>query len=310
MTDHFDKRANQPKLPEGCKVSPEELNAMTPVELAEGMERVLDAMTEETYDPALIDAYLDALDCKTPVPAAPDAQRAFAGFQRRIHSGFPERRTSTQKFLRPRRLRRTLLVAAALALFILGSMIAGQAAGKDVFGPMARWTEEEFSFGTFWSLAPQDPNLTRREPKQPLNEKPHAAEGEQSYSSLQEVLDAYHITEVAAPAWIPEGYALEQISVTDVDDPEILAIFADYRSPDQSSSIGIQIMWYEEEPLTSVEKVNKPPELFEVNGQTFYLIENEASYTAAWVTERFECYLSGTLEQKDVLRKMVESMFE
>ena len=59
--------------PDCLDVSPERLNAMTAAQLERELEAALEAMTEEEYDPAVIDAYLDALDQKAPIPDHPDA---------------------------------------------------------------------------------------------------------------------------------------------------------------------------------------------------------------------------------------------
>ena len=48
------------------------------------LEAALEAMTEAEYDPAVIDAYLDALDRKAPMPDHTDAGTAYAGFQARV----------------------------------------------------------------------------------------------------------------------------------------------------------------------------------------------------------------------------------
>ena len=48
------------------------------------LEAALEAMTEEEYAPAVIDAYLDALDRKAPTPDHPDAGTAYTWFQARV----------------------------------------------------------------------------------------------------------------------------------------------------------------------------------------------------------------------------------
>ena len=49
--------------------------AMTEEELTDGLNEALESMTEENYDPALIDAYLAALDRKAPMPEVPDTAK-------------------------------------------------------------------------------------------------------------------------------------------------------------------------------------------------------------------------------------------
>ena len=60
MEGNTERRANQPKLPNGSLDFSEELDSMSASQLAQAMEDALEDMTEETYDEALISAYLDA----------------------------------------------------------------------------------------------------------------------------------------------------------------------------------------------------------------------------------------------------------
>lgn len=80
LKHHFESA----ERPDCLDVSPERLNPMTAAQLERELEAALEAMTEEEYDPAVIDAYLDALDRKAPTPDHPDAGTAYAGFQARV----------------------------------------------------------------------------------------------------------------------------------------------------------------------------------------------------------------------------------
>lgn len=55
--------------------------AMSASEIAQELEQILSAMTEETYDAAIIDAYLDELDCRAPSPELPSESDAWNSFQ-------------------------------------------------------------------------------------------------------------------------------------------------------------------------------------------------------------------------------------
>ena len=59
--------------PSFLDVTPERLSKLTASQLADDMERALDFMSDETYDDAVIDAYLEALDRVAPMPEYPDA---------------------------------------------------------------------------------------------------------------------------------------------------------------------------------------------------------------------------------------------
>lgn len=80
LKHHFESA----ERPDCLDVSPERLNPMTAAQLERELEAALEAMTEAEYDPAVIDAYLDALDRKAPMPDHTDARTAYAGFQARV----------------------------------------------------------------------------------------------------------------------------------------------------------------------------------------------------------------------------------
>ena len=93
------------------------------------------------------------------------------------------------------------------------------------------------------------------------------------------------------------------------DDPEQLSIGAEYIM-NEKSLLHIDIFSYIDEPSTQVEKTEIRPETFEMGGLTFYMIENTRSYTVAWLTENFECYIGGAKDMEpEILKEIVCSMF-
>lgn len=193
-----------------------------------------------------------------------------------------------------RRVWRTALVAAAAIVCMFAVMVTAQAAGVDVFGAMARWTEDVFSFGQI----PPDSMVSDN-----LNGEAAGPE----FSCLQAAFDAYGMTEVHEPTWLPDGYILEELDVSYLDDPYIETYYAAY--VEGENYIHLDIMRYEGEPAAQVEKTDMPVEAIEKHGITFYLIENMKSHTIAWCTKEYEYYISGKVS-KDILWTMVDSMFE
>lgn len=181
---------------EHWNISREQLDRMSPSELAEAMEQALDDMTEETYDPEVIQAYLDALERKTPVPPHPGAEESYHALKKKIKSfnedPFAEQQARKKRTVRLRSMLRVGLVAALLTACLFGAMVAAQAAGVDVFGAVARWTEEVFSFGnipaqsgpstTTTTLSSEQPDL-----QEPLSEK--AAEIPEEAEEMQAILE-------------------------------------------------------------------------------------------------------------------------
>lgn len=306
MATNLTHRADRPNLPNGRVDPPGDLDAMSAVELAEALECALDAMTEEDYDEAVIDAYLDALDRKAPMPEIPDTAAAYAGFQQRLRDLQPNgapltARASAKPSGRFRHILRAGLIAAAAILLMLGGMITAQAAGIDVFGAFARWTENVFSFGSVRGNGIGD---TANEPSQ----APIFEQGLE-YSSLQEALDDYGITEITAPTWFPQGYTLNELLVTSFEGIDRFTLSANYKNDERLLSI--EIMRYTDEPIQQVEKTDTIVESIEINGITFHFIENTDNYTVAWATEHYECHIVGAHNMSiDILREMVGSMFD
>ena len=198
MNDPMDKHPEKMKSQMFLDVSPEKLEAMSSSELSEAMEAALDAMTEETYDPAVIDAYLDALDRKAPMPTHPNAESSYQDFQDKLQEyveGASKPAKQTRKF---RRIARTGIVAVLLAVLLAS---AAQAAGIDVVGTIARWTESVFSFGTV-----QSGNDSSHYPSK-SDQVP--ADVPEEYQELVTELQKLGIEEYTIPTYIPDGFQVD-----------------------------------------------------------------------------------------------------
>ena len=301
MDTHSDHLTDRPNLPDGCVDLPQDLDAVSAVELAEALEYNLAFMAEEDFNEELIDAYLDALDRKAPMPEMPDAAAAYADFQKRLQTlpGKAEP-TPAKRPAGSRRARKAGLVAAAVLVCILGGLLTAQAAGFDVIGTFARWTESVFSFGTVRTGGAED--MTEEPSKEVVFKKGLA------YASLQEALDANGVTEVTEPRWFPEGYALTELFVTDDPETDYFTLRAGYVY--DGNAFSITMMRYAGGPAMQAENAKTAVESREIGGITFYLVENSDSYTIAWATEHYECYVFGAYDMGlDVLWRMVESMF-
>ena len=210
----------------------------------------------------------------------------------------PSTNSPSKRVIRFKQVRRTVLVAAAAIICMFAIMVTAQAAGVDVFGAMARWTQDVFSFG---QIVPD--SQVSDDPAQET--KGQETEALAEFSSLQAAFDAYGMTEVHEPTWLPEGYALSRIDVVAVDDPFLRSFSASYT--DGEGIVAIGIMSYEGEPATQVQKIDGPVESVEENGIMFYHIENSTDRTIAWYSDQYEYYVSGDLGD-DILWKVVESM--
>lgn len=300
MKDIANKQHGSPSnRPAGGDVFAKMLEAMTEEELTDGLNEALESMTEETYDPALIDAYLAALDRKAPMPEVPDTEAAFANFKTKLLQTFPTEDKADSPSRKTNSVWRIGLIAVLTAICLMGGMVAAQASGVDVFGAIARWTDDIFSLGTIISEGTGDKSGDSR-----LGNR---VDDTERYESLQDALDAYGIIEFREPTWIPEGYEFESVSVKSwPNNGSFIGIQAEYF--DGSNFLQIQLECYEGSANIQVEKTNTSLEAFLVDGLTVYLLENVNSNSAAWATEHYECYISGAVE-KQVLKQIVLSAY-
>ena len=217
----------------------------------------------------------------------------------------PSTGTPSKRVIRSKQMRRIVIAAAVAIACMFGAMVTAQAAGVDVFGAMARWTQDVFSFGPIApdSQVSDDPGQETKgqETKGPAAELPNT-----EFASLQEAFDAYGMTEVHEPAWLPEGYALDNLDVLALDDPFLRSFSASYTNGE--GRVSIYIKSYEGEPDTQVQKIGGPVESAVKDGITFYLVQNTKNWTIAWCTDQYEYYI-GSKEGKDTLWEVVESMF-
>ena len=214
------------------------------------------------------------------------------------HSGQPYPEVPPKRACRFSRAWRTLLVAAVAVGCMFAIMVTAQATGFDVFGAMARWTEDVFSF----KQASPNTGVTDTQ-----NEGNPATGAKQSFTSLQEVLDTYEITQVHEPTKLPDGFVMDRCVVERFDDSHCVVIYGDYVN--NHDCITVNIMSYEGEPAILAQKRNEQPETIEFDGITFFLLENDSSSIVAWYDDAYEYYVSGKLNRENLWETAI-SMIE
>lgn len=216
----------------------------------------------------------------------------------------PERPDRSSPEVPPKRTRRfsqlwrTLLIAAAAVGCMFAAMVTVQAAGFDVFGAMAQWTQDMFSFKQV---------LPNTGVTDALNEENHAGREAQSFASLQEALDSYGITQVHEPSQMPDGFVMNECGVEHSIALNRTAFYADYVN--NRDRIAVNIMSYEGKPILLAQKTDERPELKEWNGTIFYVIENSSNAMVAWYDDAYEYYVSGKLD-REILWGIAVSMYE
>lgn len=185
-----------------------------------------------------------------------------------------------------KRLKRRL-TAVAVAVTI-SCMITVQALGFDVFGSLARWTEETFHFAA-------GPDSVR-------------PEAEALRQAIQGAFDRCGI-EVPAPAWYPEGTVLEgDIQVT--EGPENTGVACGFTYEEKSFSIVAQRYCSKECVSEYVfEKDATEAEEYASNGRLFYIMSNFSKSRAVYSDRQTVITINGELSLGN-LKQMIDSIGE
>lgn len=284
MKDFNEKKFPQNR-PDGGEISTESFASLSPEELASAMERMLDDMTEEDYDPELLNAYLDALDEKAPMPEVPDAEASFARFRKKLLSIVPEQQnTAPAHRVRGRSLRRVVVTVAATVALLFALMVGAQAAGLDVFGNLAKWTDD-----LFWFL-------------------PSPGQGETSeyYSLFQEALENQSLPKELAPTWYPEGFTAGEPEVW--DDETGLAVQLAFNNAEDGRSFAISVDRLDISPSADFfEKDTSPVEIYTSLDKTFYIFSNVNATIAVWGNGDISFSIIGNLSVEEI-KGIINSM--
>ena len=287
-------------------VSPERLNRMSPSALAEEMERALDAMTEETYDPVVINAYLEAMDRKAPMPTPPDPEAAYEALREKLRQEFKGQEQapiSKPPSGRRRSVPRMGLVAAAAAVCLLGLMVIAQAAGADVFGGLARWTLDTFSFG---DVSSEEPEETADSEAQPEERAEFTANLPSEYQELWTELEARGVDSFLFPTYLPDGFQFDDSSLGIIPEFNIIDFTVWYMNRNDEIAFGVLLS---DNTNSTFEKDNGDVEIFEIDGFDHYIFTNNGKNVAVWHSDNLEYSLSTTLSISE-LKIILESMYQ
>lgn len=182
--------------------------------------------------------------------------------------------------------RRIAAIAASLVLVFSLSITANAFSFRDVWDAVVTWAQETFSFSQLMD--------SEREPN---------PSSTVLYESLQDVLVKQGHSPEIAPTWIPTGFVLTDVSVSDNPMQDIYIAY--YNNGDKSLKISIK-SYLQEEP-EHIEVSGELLELYEFAGIDFYIQSNNQHLRAAWITNSYECYIVGNLTIEE-LRLMIESI--
>ncbi len=270
-------------------------------EILEELDARMEEMTDQSCDPELIRLYLDVLEEKEPLGLELDPEASLQRFleERAGEESTPPEEPAAQAAVsRPAGLRRfrhfprTLIAAAVVAvLFGLGSMAGSSRLWESVV---------HLTQGTLQIVPPGASQSGQTSAQPPLEEL--------EFTSLQEALDAYGITEPLAPKWLPEGFESRDVIIS--VDPDFIRIATRYTGDEKEIKIVVR-RYNSEEALdrVSVEKENGQQDVKYIRGGVEHSIaQNRGFYTASWTNGLNIVSIVGSVTEEE-LEQMIDSIY-
>lgn len=176
------------------------------------------------------------------------------------------------------------MAAAAAALVIVFGSMTVNAMGFNIWETVVTWAQETFCFGDG-------------------NQSTANSDSEMPYDSLQEALLATNRDPTVIPTWLPDGYELSRIAIT--EDPMRKKYVAIYKNGERHLKIVVQS--YLDNDPEQIEQSDGFLEKYEVSGIAYYIFSDISQMRAAWINGSYECYVSGELTINQI-KCMIDSI--
>lgn len=248
------------------------------------VDRLVDCLYSFEGEPNIdaLDRCLEELDGAGADGAAFDVEQGLQAFHERFDAAFEG---SVKEVKKPPRYRRSLARIAIIAAVLCAFMFTAQASGLDIFGAIARWTSEQFSFV-----------------KAGEEKFPHQSD---VTTSLLGTLVDLGITDTLAPTKFPEGAELSDIRVRAEEKGTLISAVYAYGSENFFIAIGEAI----DAPYGNIE-INDPDiEIYSSGGIEHHLMADVMQRKATWHNNGWECYIAGDLTREDLVL-MIDSIYE
>lgn len=242
-----------------------------------------DAESEENEDTDFIYAVLEVIDEKErelPGYQPVDVDKSWEEFQRYCEAR--EKGGTVQPHAPVRIVRKRLVAVAAAVAAAIALMLTVQAAGVDVFGAVAHWTDDVFSFAWVGRGTP---------------ERPEWAE-----ALIEQGVDANLI-----PTEIPDGYVAGELAVDD------LILWKEFYQPFCSvdnNLFSIRVILYsapEYLQTSAYEKDKSLVEIYEYGQGEIYTFSNIAENKVIYLDDLAEVCVIGSFSLEE-LKQILESI--
>ena len=244
----------------------------------------LEELQDDIHLALLMDEYADSMGAEVRA----EAEKAFETGAITIPQGLDDACASilsqTTKAEHSRKSAKTvtryLLVAAATVIALLGTLMVVQAAGVDVFGRLASWTDSVFHFNS-------NTSTLQSEDKEELTE-------------IERALSDMGLPAELAPLRFPKGYSVTNIKKSETEYVKIVGVSAEM----EGQMVQVSIEEHIDAGMTdkaSWEKNHQSAQVYISNGRSFYIFENEQGWSASWFDGRYTISLFGFISYEDIL---------
>lgn len=274
------------------------LEQLSPEELESLLRLRSDSDEKEAFYDAVVEVILEKEE-KGPPGHTADVDQAWRDFQKLCQDSKekekpgPEALEALLKGSRPKRsagsrrqIWRSVALVALTAALLFTLLVGAQAGGLNVFGTLARWTADTFSFVAPYREAEEDLHL----PALP-----------QGSLSPQDVLGEF------APTWYPEGTEVVEISTQESQERSSRQI--SYTLPNANSLLISLGRYPKGQDINNImlEKDTVFLREYPSHAKTYYLFSNENRLVATWSDGAIVLVISGSLTEEE-LTAMIDSI--
>lgn len=262
--------------------------------------------TSDYYD--AIEEVILQRETEHPTGRIQDVDSAWAEFQEQYMSSanesdqlYQEERSeaptlsiSTNKAYAKNIFRKVVLIAATIAVVFM-SMIVAQAAGVDIFGSLARWTEETFHFNGGDSTPAE--NVARPQIE------------DETYLAIQAEVDKLDIDVLVVPTRFPDGYELQEFKSSNPDIKSFESVVCLLENEDGQSLVVSITKYVKDYDINSIvfEKDGQSVREYLSNNMLFYIMSDKDNKTAVWSDGYVVVSISGPLSE-EAIKTIIDSI--
>ena len=179
------------------------------------------------------------------------------------------------------RLRRAFAGIAAAVVIVFLTSFSVKAMGFDLWGVVIKWTKETFSYHTGTAMEVPPPDTVGCYPA----------------SSEEEFLILHDMTTAFIPRWLPEGFALDEMTIDETYEQRLVLFKYIYGEEE----IQLYIKTLVSDDLYGLESSDEKYTTHESDGITMYIYDNLHNIQGFWATEEYECCLSGQVSKEEII---------